>query len=297
MADRVEEPFLWCCKCAGLRGEGRRQNPDCDHCASIEESSCSSCVRCNKYLEPTRFSNGDIVYWGVLDVCSRTQRGREGRSPRDMMSLLQGRDDSARAAWLVSASSLILGSSILKAMHRQTIHHVPQPVESQARPAPASSRGRREVPRTQLEGLNSRSRAAQHLPSPPNLRPHLRRESLGSQRHRQPSPEGHGDNPVNERDGSIDSQSLAYAASVRSLDNSPPASERSYSPHERRPRRDPNAAPQPQPLFQARSPLAPLAREPTDTGPFMIRLGFHTRRRSPDFGPRYRLPPWIRFGV
>lgn len=104
MPSRLKEPFVWCCTCAGLRREGRSQDVDCAHCLDVEESSCRDCVRCNEFLEPTRFRNGDIVYWGILDVCSSAQRRRGSRSPRSIMSLLQGRGDSARTAWLVSAS-------------------------------------------------------------------------------------------------------------------------------------------------------------------------------------------------
>lgn len=263
MPRRVEDPFMWCCTCAGLRGEGRSQSVDCAHCVNVEESSCPDCVRCNGFLEPTRFRNGDIVHWGVLDVCSPTQRGRGARSPRSIMSLLQGRGDSARAAWLVSASSLILGSSIIKAMHRQTMHQAPNPIEPPARLVSTPSRGRRRTPQTPPDGANSRNRGGRNRTSPPTPgdRPRLDPHDSQHHHHRQPSDERRNDDALDGRDDSIYSQSLAYAASVRAMGISPSLPARSLSPHAHRPRRGSRAARPSQQRFDTDSRATPLPAE------------------------------------
>jgi hypothetical protein len=40
MPSRVEEPFMWCCQCAVLRGQGRKRDPECVHCVNYEDSRC-----------------------------------------------------------------------------------------------------------------------------------------------------------------------------------------------------------------------------------------------------------------
>ncbi|KAK4156155.1 hypothetical protein C8A00DRAFT_12876, partial [Chaetomidium leptoderma] len=115
MASRVEEPFMWCCQCASLQGDGRNQNPDCDHCINFKESNCPECVRCNKFLEATTFANGDMVKWGVLHLHTRALSTREGyevpssRILSGFRPLHQDDWDPVKAYWMVSASSLLLG--------------------------------------------------------------------------------------------------------------------------------------------------------------------------------------------
>ncbi|KAH6853990.1 hypothetical protein B0I37DRAFT_421201 [Chaetomium sp. MPI-CAGE-AT-0009] len=103
MASRVEEPLMWCCSCAAFRGHGGGQNPDCAHCINFEESSCPDCVRCNKFLEPTKYGNGEVVQYGVVHLQARALDILAGREPADarcasvMFNTAYGLDDPVRA--------------------------------------------------------------------------------------------------------------------------------------------------------------------------------------------------------
>lgn len=83
MLDRVgAEPYTWCCRCKQCRGpltEGARDGIGCAHCADYRDSVCRDCVRCNRFLEPTRFCNGDYVMNGLLDLHYRALGYRLGR--------------------------------------------------------------------------------------------------------------------------------------------------------------------------------------------------------------------------
>ena len=138
MASRLEEPLMWCCKCAGFRGHGGGHNLDCAHCLDFEESSCRDCVRCNKFLEPTNFGDGETVQFGVTRLHARASAIVAGTEPavaRRAMVMLKtayGLDDPVRAWWAVTCSSLILGHSMCK----PTVPEITRPL---ARPTMAST--------------------------------------------------------------------------------------------------------------------------------------------------------------
>ncbi|KAK4098604.1 hypothetical protein N658DRAFT_412200, partial [Parathielavia hyrcaniae] len=61
MPSRVELSFMWCCRYRGLRwvGSGQIRGTRCAHCVGFQASRCPECVWCNKFLEPTKFADGD----------------------------------------------------------------------------------------------------------------------------------------------------------------------------------------------------------------------------------------------
>ncbi|KAK3309869.1 uncharacterized protein B0T15DRAFT_546033 [Chaetomium strumarium] len=81
MESRAQDSFMWCCRCWSLRGYMANDQNGCAHCADCTQSECRDCVRCNKFLEPTRLCTGDLVYKGVMDLHARAVAIMEGRSP------------------------------------------------------------------------------------------------------------------------------------------------------------------------------------------------------------------------
>ncbi|KAK4240435.1 hypothetical protein C8A03DRAFT_13244, partial [Achaetomium macrosporum] len=71
MESRAQDSYMWCCQCLGLRGDGAHRENDCAHCVNFKQRKCRGCVMCNKFLEPTRFCNGDMVYNAVLNLHAR----------------------------------------------------------------------------------------------------------------------------------------------------------------------------------------------------------------------------------
>lgn len=118
MARRAEQPLMWCCHCTGFRSRGGGHNLDCAHCANFEGSSCRDCVGCNKFLEPIKFGNGDMVQFGVAHLHARELAIVAGTEPADgrramvMLKTAYGLDDPVRAWWVFACSSLILGHSL-----------------------------------------------------------------------------------------------------------------------------------------------------------------------------------------
>ncbi|KAH6650505.1 hypothetical protein F5144DRAFT_588966 [Chaetomium tenue] len=118
MTSRAEEPLMWCCHCTGFRSRGGGHHLDCAHCANFEGTSCRDCVRCNKFLEPTNFGNGEMVQFGVAHLHARGLAILAGTKPADgrramvMLKTAYGLDDPVRAWWVVACSSLILGHSL-----------------------------------------------------------------------------------------------------------------------------------------------------------------------------------------
>jgi hypothetical protein len=82
MDSRARDSWMWCCRCHSLRGYNATDANGCAHCADCKQNPpCQHCVKCNKFLEPTRLAPGDMVYKGVLDLHARAVAVMEGRSP------------------------------------------------------------------------------------------------------------------------------------------------------------------------------------------------------------------------
>ncbi|KAL1843824.1 hypothetical protein VTJ49DRAFT_7175 [Mycothermus thermophilus] len=130
MPSRMEEPLMWCCSCGNIRG-GIWDSPagpsrGCSHCDSYSESTCEQCVRCNKFLEPVRLCNGDLVKWGVLHQ-QRLALMARGNTDVAMDSVTVVRDpqrlvhgtvaadgDPRQDVWKIISSNLISASNLLK---------------------------------------------------------------------------------------------------------------------------------------------------------------------------------------
>jgi hypothetical protein len=82
MSSRLNtERYMWCCHCRDLSVDGVSRNNNCDHCRNPRGNRCPQCFRCNDYMEPTRFCNGDLVKYGILHVHESAIALRDGTPP------------------------------------------------------------------------------------------------------------------------------------------------------------------------------------------------------------------------
>jgi hypothetical protein len=120
MESRLRETFVWCCNCTALRSLDGHENQECAHCAHPRESRCPDCIKCNKFLEPVRFCNQEIVHRGVLHLHMRALAVKAGEAepnPRQPDKLVHTRihfGDPWASVWNIMASSMVLGSLFLE---------------------------------------------------------------------------------------------------------------------------------------------------------------------------------------
>lgn len=128
-----------------------REN-NCAHCLDSQQSSCKDCVRCNKFLEPIQFCNGDMVKHGILHLHLRGL-GISGElvasDTRWPHKFLAGDSDDRfeSTCWKLACSSLLaacafLGNNLPPIVQQQAQQSQEQELQQEAPSptAPAASR-------------------------------------------------------------------------------------------------------------------------------------------------------------
>jgi hypothetical protein len=187
MPSRLEEPLMWCCACYNIRGHNwgwriRRDNgqetPVCSHCENYQSSACPDCIRCNKFLEPVRFCNGDIVRYGVLHVHQLATRSRQGevRAPGKMIvENTPDVGDPGEDIWEIAVSAMLLlvelrrwARELRAQQHREQGQTSQEGHNTQAH-RPSSSNGQEETPvvsvNAEHQPTSEQSPANNHIPS------------------------------------------------------------------------------------------------------------------------------------